>query len=145
LAAAQALARLGEGARPAAVPLVRVCGDADEQVRAWAVAALESMGPPSPGDVEALAVMLDDAHPDVGYWSATLVGRRGLQGAAAVAPLTSALQRSPHAAVRHRAAWALGQLGRAAESSLEALRRAANSDDPRLARLAQQAINRIRE
>ncbi|MCO6457167.1 MAG: HEAT repeat domain-containing protein, partial [Pirellulaceae bacterium] len=45
-AAAERLASLEADARPAAVPLVRCCGDADERVREWAAAALEQMGPP---------------------------------------------------------------------------------------------------
>jgi HEAT repeat protein len=143
LEAVQTLARLGQGARPAAVPLVRACGDAEEQVRQWAASALEELGPPSRGDREALAALLDDAVADVGYWSATLLGRLGPQAAAAVKPLTLALQRSSHPTVRQRTAWALGQIGRSAESSLDALRQATASDDPRLARLARQAIDRI--
>ena len=47
-AAAEALS--GDGAADAVLPLVRACGDPDEQVRELANAALEALGPP-PADV----------------------------------------------------------------------------------------------
>jgi HEAT repeat protein len=141
--AAQQLARLGEEARPAAVPLVRCCGDDDEPVREWSTAALEELGPPSPTDAEALAELLDHASADVGFWAATLLGRLGDKGAPAAAQLIQVLESSPHAAVRQRAAWALGQIGPAAAASLSALQHAASSEDSRLARLAQRAMEQI--
>jgi HEAT repeat protein len=144
LQAAQQLAGMGDQARPAAVPLVRLCGDEDEPIREWTMAALEAMGPPSAADAEALSESLGDANADVGYWSATLLGRLGAPGAvAAVEPLAKALLHSPHAAVRHRAAWALGKIGPSAAGSLPALKKSAAWDDPRLARLAQQAVEQI--
>ena len=45
--------------------------------------------------------------------------------------------------VRERAAWALGRIGPGAAPALESLKMAAAADNPRLARLAQQAIARI--
>ena len=39
--AAERLSRAGEEAAAAAVPLVQACGDGDERIREWAVAALE--------------------------------------------------------------------------------------------------------
>lgn len=141
--AAERLARLGEAAQPAAVPLTRLCGDKEEMVQQWAVAALEELGPPSPADAEALAELLDGAAADVGYWAATLLGRLGEDGAVVAGPLGNALMKSPHVAVRERAAWALGQIGPAAREMLPRLREAAASKDARLARLAQQAISRV--
>ena len=75
----------------AAVSLVRACGDADEQVREWAVAALEQMGAPDAADAVALAELLAAEQGDVRYWSATLLGRLGEQAASAVGPLIRAL------------------------------------------------------
>ena len=39
-AAAEKLAQAGPAAQAAVVPLVQACGDADERVREWSVAAL---------------------------------------------------------------------------------------------------------
>jgi len=66
-AAAERLAQLAPDARAAAVPLVRVCADDAEEVREWAAAALEELGPPRREDVDPLSGLLGDKSPDVGY------------------------------------------------------------------------------
>lgn len=127
----------------AAVSLVRACGDADEQVREWALAALEQVGAPDVADAVALIDLLAAAQGDVRYWSATLLGRLGAQAAAAVEPLIRAIDADPDAAVRQRAAWALGRMGCAAAPAREALTRATQGGDVRLARLAGEAIRNL--
>ena len=140
--AAEGLSRHSE-AQAAAVSLVRACSDPDEQVREWAVAALEELGEPSVGDVSALSGMLKDPSADSVYWAATLLGRLGLQGAAAVPQLTHLLDSQSEVASRQRAAWALGKIGRPAATAMDALRRATENDNPRLVRLAGQAMEQI--
>jgi len=127
----------------AAVPLVRACGDADEAVREWAVAALEGLGAPEAADATALAQLLSDGHRDVRYWSATLLGRLGRHAASAVGPLSEATERDSHSAVRQRSAWALGEIGPPAAAARPVLTQAAAGDDPRLARLARQSLEKI--
>ena len=144
-AAAEHLARLGEGARGAAVPLARAAGDASESVREWAVAALEGVGPPAAEDLTALRqLMLQDATDDAAYWAVTLAGRLGVDASAAVPELIRLLGAADPVAVRQRAAWALGRIGPAAAEAESALRQASDSDDPRLARLASAALEQIR-
>jgi HEAT repeat protein len=142
--AAERLARLGADAQAAAIPLVRASADEAEEVREWATAALEELGPPEAGDRDALAGLLEDDHADVGYWAATLLGRLGREAAAAVGPLAEALSVDRATSVRQRAAWALAKIGPPAHAATDALQKAAASDDPRLARLAQRAIEQIR-
>ncbi len=67
--AAEQLAQLGPEARPAAVALVLASGDEEEEVREWAVGALEQMGPPEATDVGHLASLVEARSPDVGYWA----------------------------------------------------------------------------
>ena len=141
--AAEALSRLGIVARAAAVPLVQACEDEDPMVRCRAAAALEGLGAPLPADVEALAALVASRNADVGYWSATLLGRLGPEAAAAVPALTWALSGRLSLPVRERAAWALGQIGTAAKPALKTLRRTAASEDVRLARLSQEVIEKI--
>jgi HEAT repeat protein len=141
--AAEQLSRLGPDAQAAAVPLVRACADPTEEVREWATAALEELGPPALSDLEALASLLDEEHSDVGYWAATLLGRLGEEAAPAVSSLAEAVSEGRAVSVRQRAAWALAEIGRRAHAALDALKQAAASDDPRLARLARRAIERI--
>ena len=110
--AAEGLSR-HPGAQAASVSLVRACSDPDEQVREWAVAALEELGQPSVGDVSALSGMLKGPSGDLAYWAATLLGRLGEQGAAAVPQLTDLLDSQSAVTSRQQAAWALGKIGRA--------------------------------
>jgi HEAT repeat protein len=142
-AAAEALARLGSDARPAAAALVKCCGSADDTVRDWAVAALEELGPPPPGQIGQLIELARDQSLDVAYWAITLLGRAGDYGAPAVAVLTDILCNSTELSVRERAAWTLGKIGPAAEAALPALRAAVASDEPRLRRLAENALEAI--
>jgi HEAT repeat protein len=141
--AAEQLAQLGPDARPAAVALVLACGDEDDEVRQCATAALEGIGPPEASDVEQLASFLEGRSPDVGYWAATLLGRLKGKGAAAVDALARAVAGSPHLSVRQRAAWALGEIGPAAVAAVPCLKKATADPDPRLSRLAQEAIGQI--
>ena len=145
--AAEALAHLAEGAQAAAVPLVQAMGDADEDVRNWALAALESLGPPRIEDAPALSKLAADPRLDVAYWAVMLLGRLG--GAELPAPshilttLITALNTHAEIVVRQRAAWALGQFGPAANAAIDSLTKAGSSSDPRLARLANEAIGEI--
>jgi HEAT repeat protein len=142
-AAAERLARMGEEAAPAAVALVRACGDADEQVREHVVAALEDLGPPPTSAVAALVALIDHASPLVGYWTTTLLGRAGEDAASAVPALTKCLDSTADLAVRQRAAWALGKIGPTAATARDALVRAAGQSDERLARLASESLAAI--
>lgn len=142
--AAERLARSGTGARGAAVPLVRAAGDRSEEVREWATAALEGLGPPDVADLAALRELLTrPRHPDCAYWATTLIGRLGAGGQPAVPELVSALQNTPQRSVRQRAAWALGKIGPPAAAARGALEEATRSGDARLARLAERALQEI--
>ena len=141
---AEALAGLGEAARGAAVPLIRACSDGEDGVREWATAALEGMGPPSVDDLPAMAKLVSERNDDVAYWAITLIGRLEEQASSAVPQLCAALDRSHAPSVQQRAAWALGKIGRDAAAAMDALQRAAGARDPRLARLAQSAVEAIR-
>jgi len=140
---AERLAHLGDQARPAAVALVQALATDDEDLREWAVGALEGLGPPDIDDVSRLAELLKRPELDVAYWAATLLGRLDGQAASAVPELTEALKNHGEMAVRERATWALGQVGRDAVAAKVELSRAAKSPNPRLAKLAKDAIERL--
>jgi HEAT repeat protein len=122
---------------------VRVCSDADEQVREHAVAALEDLGPPPADAIAQLVALVDHKDPLVGYWATTLLGRAGEDAESAVPALTKCVDSTADLAVRQRAAWALGKIGPAAAAARDALTRAAVQADPRLARLATEALEEI--
>lgn len=141
-AAAEKLCQMGESAATTVIPLVQACGDADERVREWAVAALEELGPPPDDVIATLAKLVTGSVPLAAYWAVTLLGRAG-QAAANTAGVLADCLASDEAAVAQRAAWALGKLGPAAAVARERLHTAAQSADPRLASLASEALATI--
>ena len=143
--AAQSLATLGDQARAAAVALVRSCGDPDESVREWSVAALEEIGAPDPADVQELISLIHADSEDVSFWAVTLLGRLGESGSGGVQALAGVLANHSRLSVQQRAAWALGRLGPVAATALPALQAAAAGADARLARLAQRSIDQIQQ
>lgn len=145
LGAAERLARAGVDAAVAAVPLVKACGDNNEQVRDWCVAALEELGTPPPESTSDLAALASHSNPLVAYWAVTLLGRLGGAAVSAVPVLIACIGERVDAAVAQRAAWALGHIGPAAAAAIAPLRAAALRDDPCLARLAATALNAIEE
>lgn len=140
-AAAEALARLGSEAQPAAAALVAALGSEDASTRDWCVAALEDLGPPPADQITKLTKLAADKSLDTAYWAITLLGRAGGDAASAADALVHVLANSRELALRERAAWALGKMR--AKSASTALREAAAGDNPRLARLAQQALAEI--
>ncbi len=142
-AAAELLCRAGESAAAAAVPLVHACADADDQVREWAAAALEDLGPPPDDSIPQLVELAGSSHPLVAYWAVTLLGRSGQKAATATAVLAGCLNAGCDPSVAQRAAWALGKIGPAAAAAGDSLEKAAAAADPRLARLAREALDAI--
>jgi HEAT repeat protein len=141
-AAAESLMQMATAAAPAAVPLVEACRDDDERVRESVVAALEDLGPPPDDAVGRLTALVGDTNPLAAYWAVTLLGRCGEGAAGAVDALAKAVGAGGDLAVRQRAAWALGQIGPAASAARGVLEKAAGDADPRLARLASEALAR---
>ena len=134
-AAAEAICHAGDAASLAAVPLVHACGDPDERVREWAVAALEDLGTPSATTIPSLMTIAAAAQPLAAYWAITLLGRSG-EAAAAAVPVLGTCLASDDTAVAQRAAWALGKVGPASLAVRDELKAAATSTDPRLAAVA---------
>ena len=143
VAAAEKLSQAGKVAAGAAVPLVKACGDTDERVREYAVAALEDLGPPPQDAIASLTALVKEVDPLTAYWAVTLLGRAGQDAETAVAVLADCIDSGADLSVRQRAAWALGKIGPAAKAASEALGRAAGNTDVRLARVAKEAIEAI--
>ena len=142
-AAAEQLARLGEEAQPAAVALVRASDDRGDEVRDWATAALEELGPPSTSDLDVLTQLVTHQGVNSTFWAITLLGRLGREAGPAVPTLADAVSQHPLPFVCQRAAWALGQIAQHDIAAIDALTEAAASADARLARLANQALGNI--
>lgn len=143
-AAADELLRMGADAAPAALALVGAA-DSDDETRNLATGALEDLGKPPIEMTTALAAALKRPTLDGPYWAATLLGRLKADAAPAVKSLADATARHPQITVRQRATWALGEIGAAASPALETLEQVSTDADPRLARLASEAMAKIRE
>ena len=140
-AAAESLSMLAEEAAPAAVALVKAADHDDGELREYAVAALEELGPPRASDQTELAKLLAADQADCAYWAATLLGRMEEGAADSAGSLTAILADSARPMnVRQRCAWAIGKIGVGGEAVAAALKEAASSDDERLARLAKEAL-----
>lgn len=142
-AAAERLARLGEGAQGASAALVRAVGDENESVQQWAAAALEGIGVPLETELSEIAKLVGSEDADIAYWAVTLLGRAGDRAVPHASALVEALDGHWAAQVRQRAAWACGRLGPSAAPVKPALQRAATSPDARLKRLAQDALDQL--
>jgi HEAT repeat protein len=140
VAAAEALARLGNAAQPAAKSLVAALRSADPALREWCAAALEELGPPPAAQIPELTQLAADGSLDAAYWAITLLGRAATDAAPAVNTLARVLQAAADTALRERAAWALGKIGKPAAGAAPALRQAAAGDNSRLRRVAEQAL-----
>ncbi len=144
VAAAETLSGAGSDAAVAAVELVQACAD-EESVRDWAIAALESMGPPSEESQQQLSDLASDTNPLVAYWAVTLVGRLGTAAKKSEKSLAAVLSNSPDLATRERSAWALGQMEANSEVAVTALKQAAESGEARLSRLATDVLRTIQK
>ena len=141
--AAQRLMAAGSDAAVAACALVQAAGDSDEEIATAAAEALENLGTPPANDVAELAALLSSNASDTCYWAATLLGRLGKASEPAVPALIRTLETHSDLPVRERAVWALGKIGPAARAATQAIERAAASEQPRLARLAQEALRLV--
>lgn len=120
--------------------------DPDESAREFAVGELETCGPAAASDRTALLAVLQSSarSPLQAYWCITLLARDGSHAQAAEATaIAELLAPQQPLEVRQRAAWALGQLAPHAAATRQSLEQAANDPNPRLARLAQQALEKV--
>lgn len=141
--AAEVLAGLGEGAQAAIPALVQYCGDADERVRNWCVAALEEVGPPARSQLADLTAMAQAADSDIAFWAVTLLGRAGTDAQDTIPVLLGRLQDHHVPTVQERAAWALGRIGQGSETVILALQKVASQSGGPLAAQVQRALKRL--
>lgn len=141
--AAEACAKDPSLAMAAIVPLCRCCSDSDDQVSQWSQAALEELGPPAADELDALVELTTSAE-STAYWAVTLIGRLEAKAAPAVGNLVELIEKEDTPVeVRNRSIWAIGQIGAADEAIKATLEKAAQSENPRTARLASKALGKL--
>jgi HEAT repeat protein len=133
LKAAQLLREIPD---PVAIePLIGALRDKDGNVRQRAGTALGKIGQPA---AKPLAGLLQDADPEMRRAAAEQLGK--IRHPESLEPLLTAL-RDPDPNVQWWAAWALGEMGEAAEEDLKKLLR---DPDRRVQRWAKEALNKLR-
>jgi HEAT repeat protein len=140
--AAENLAQQGSEAAYAASELTAACGDT-EQVRLWAVAALEQLGSPPVSTIDSLIGLAQSEQPLIAYWAVTLLGRTGPKAKVHQQAIAELLERSNDLAVREKAAWSLGRMRADSSQTTRALKQAARSPEPRLSRVASKALQQM--
>jgi HEAT repeat protein len=121
-----AIGMIGADARPAAEAVAKLCSDGSDKVRAVAYRTLQRMKPVPPGPILHLLV-----HPDIGIAMDAAGALEWLKpsGSEAIEPLMAALKREPRpkqelsdvAFIRNRAAEAMANVGKGAETAVPAL------------------------
>jgi len=141
--AAEVLAHGESESASAALALLKALRDEDDEVRDWAVAALEAIGAPAEHQVAEVVKLLEDESADVAYWAATLLGRLQRAGAPFASAVAKALATRSEVQVRRRAVWALAKIGASSSDVLAALKQAAADGDQPLARVAGEALRTL--
>lgn len=131
--------------RGLATEIVKLSGAANDDLRMWAAEAMENSVQASPADVgELISLMEQSPDGEVCYWSATMLGRLGIQAAASLPALENCMLHSEYLAARERAVWAISQIGPAATAAIPTLRKTSRElNHPRLQRMAAEAIRRL--
>ncbi len=137
--AAESLCLLGPDASSHASELVQACADSDQEVRDFAVAALEEIEPDA-ADLQSLAGLAGESNPLVAYWALTLLGRTGDQAKPYQDQIAAVLNSGSETAVQERAAWALGRIHADSPAAKCALTAASERPEPRLSRLARSSL-----
>lgn len=109
----------------------------EEELRAYAGDCLEQLAHLRIEDVDLLSQVCLDRNPVVASWACKMLGRGG---ADVQRPLATALSQHASTAVKQQAALALQRVSPLTAESCTALENAAQDADPRLQRLAQQAL-----
>ena len=113
----------------------------DEEVRAWAADCLQLIEVLPETETAQVAGMLDHSSEYVVTWACKSLSKSsvidGYQN-----ELSQVLNGHPNIGVKQAAAAAIAMVGRAEQSTLDSLAKAAESNDPRLQRLAKEALQK---
>ena len=126
-----------------AVELVRTISCDDELLVESANGVLETIETITAPQAAELAKLLADENSNVVYWAATLLGRNPEIAASHIVALVDALDCSESGSAKEKVVWALGKIGAPAVDAVAKLQPLTAHDVPRLARIAQQAIDEI--
>lgn len=137
------LQRLASGSEPAAEHVIDLLGamqSSDEESRAWASDALETVEVLPPALADQVAQRCGSSHAAVAAWACILLTKLESDASKYQSAIVACLNEHPLLSTRQQAALALASVPNLGSAAIDALRRAADSDDPRLKRLACSAL-----
>ncbi|MEO8269851.1 MAG: hypothetical protein ABI557_09025 [Aureliella sp.] len=137
------LQRLASGSEPVAehvIDLFSVLQEGDEESRAWASDALQTLEVLPLALAEQVAEKCHSPQAAVAAWGCKLLTKLGNASTAYQSAIVSCLNDHPVLSTRQQAALSLASIPALDSAAKDALRRAAESDDPRLKRLATSAL-----
>lgn len=114
--------------------------DENEEVRAWASDVLSGVEQPSADWAPQLAELTRHVNPPLAGWACKLLGRMGKVATRYQTSLVQTLQTHSEKSVRQLAAFALTTIPDLSKETIVALKAAASDADPRLSRLATEAL-----
>ncbi len=132
-----------EAAAPRSLALLATLQSLQEEIRAWACDALESIEVLPRELGSAVAEQCQNANPVVASWSCKLLKKLGPTVVEYQELLVACLTNHADVGARQQAALTLGSITKLAPESIEALTSAAQSGDPRLQRLAASALDTV--
>jgi HEAT repeat protein len=125
---------------PHIVDLIALLGQSDEEVRAWVSDVLQTVEQAPPEIAQALVGFCESKHPPVAAWACKLIATLGPAATPLQHAIVKVLDQHAELTVRQQAAQSLSQVPGLSEATIAALKRAAESSDPRLRRLATQTL-----
>jgi len=137
------LQRLASGSESVSEHVIDLLGamqSSDEESRAWASDALETLEVLPLASADQVAERCSSPHAAVAAWACILLTKLGSDATKYQSAIVACLNDHPVISTRQQAALALASVPDLGSAALDALRQAADSDDPRLKRLAASAL-----
>lgn len=125
------------------IELLVALQDSDEETRAWASDALQTLEVLPRELADQVAKSCLSPHAPVAAWACKLLTKLGSEATNYQSAIVACLNEHPVLSTRQQAALALASVPELGSVAIEALRRAADSDDPRLKRLATNALTSV--
>lgn len=137
------LQRLASGSEPVTEHVIDLLGamqSSEEESRAWASDALQTLEVLPCELADQVAERCGSPNAAVAAWACKLLTKLGSDATNYQSAIVACLNDHPVLSTRQQAALALASVPALGSAAIDALRRAAESDDPRLKRLASSAL-----
>ncbi len=125
-----------------ALDLLQTLQDSAEETRAWASDALQTLELLPAALAPTVATYCLNEHPPVASWACKLLATMGSGAADFQAAIVGCLNDHPSVSAKQQAALTLADIPGLSNAAIDALKNASTSSDPRLQRLATNALKK---